>query len=190
MIRIALFSLLAVFLCTSAYADSLEITATGTFSATDTPDTFVTPGDPFSLSFLVDTNPSIPPGDSTSLSFDVPVESFAYTVNGAPVNVTPSEITFYTAADGGGFAVQFSDAEFIFGNDQIFSATSTTSAPVFSTGSFSAQNFVFLDDSNVDSGASLVTLTTATPEPSFLPVLLCGGLALIAFRGRKFIQAR
>lgn len=188
MIRTVLFSLLAVFLCTSAEAGSVDVTATGMFSAGDTPDTFVAPGDTFSLSFLVNTNPILTSSDYTLNSFDVPVSSFTYSLDGVPVSLTPGEtpddITFYTLANGGGFEVDFPSAEFLFGGDQMFSGP--TSAPVFSTGSFPGTSWTFLDTNNVDTGTGRVAIT---PEPSFMPILLCG-IAILAFKSRRFIQAR
>jgi len=164
--------------CGICSAGTLSFTGTGTFSSIDTPDTFVTPGDNFSLNFLVNTNPVTNSSNSTSVSFDVPVSGFSYDLNQQPVSVPqPTEITFYTSADGGGFAVQFASAEFIFGSAQLFSGT--TAAPVFSLGTFSTQSYTFLDNSNVDSNSAAVTLANV-PEPSSLLLVLCGGIGLLA----------
>ncbi len=176
-----LLSVLTFSLCALASADSLTITADGTFSATDTADALVVPGDPFTLSFEVQTNPVIPSSDYTTVSFDVPITDFQYTVGGNPVSATPTDITFYTEPDGGGFEVDFSGAEFLFGGDQLF--TGPTSSPVFTEGTLNSTSWLFLDNSNVDSGST--TRFTITPEPSFLPILLCGGLAIAAVRFKK-----
>jgi hypothetical protein len=150
----------------------------------------VTPGDTFSLSFLVDSTPVIPAADRTTVSFDAPITDFQYTLDGTPVSVTPSEITFYTGTDGGGFAVDFpsadADAEFLFGPDQLFSGT--PASPMFTTGTFIGDNWVFFDDNNVDAGAA--SPLEITPEPSAIPVLLCGGLALVAVRFKKLAENR
>ena len=179
-------SILALSFCTAGFAGTLDVNASGTFSPTDTADTFVTPGGTFDISFLVDSNPVLSTSDYTSVSFDVPVSSFTYTLDGVPVSVTPTEITFDTLANGGGFALQFPTAEFIFSGDQMFSGL--TLAPVFSTGKYS-ESWELIDvlGPNFDSGTGPVTVT---PEPSFLPILLCGGLAVLAFRSRKFTQVR
>ena len=177
-----LLSLTAIGMCS---AGPIFVTGTGTFSAADTPDTFVTPGDTFAL--YVPSNPVIPPSGFTTLSFDVPVAGFTYELDGIvdPVSL-PTEITFYTAADGGGFAVDFGPiTEFLFSSSQIFSGT--TAAPTFSPGTFDNQSFLFLDSNNVDINPATVTVTP-TPEPSSILLLLCGGIGLFAFGIRKCVR--
>ncbi|HTW63904.1 MAG TPA: hypothetical protein VME17_04770 [Bryobacteraceae bacterium] len=192
MLRTLLLPILTVSICAFASADSLTVMAGGTFSSTDTPDTYVTPGDTFSLSFVVDSNPVIPPGDSIESDFDVPVTDFMYTVGGTSVDLAPTEITFYTGALGGGFQVDFGNNGgdyFLFGPDQLF--TGPTSAPTFATGTFDSDSWTFLDDNNVDAGtASPLEITSTTPEPSSIPILLCAGLALVAVRFKKFAGTR
>jgi hypothetical protein len=166
--------------CGMSSAATLYVTGSGTFGGIDTPDTFVTPGDTFALKFVVPTSPTINGSNSTTLSFDVPVIGFSYTLNGSMLSVpAPTEITFYTAADGGGIAVDFGpNTEFLFGSSQIFSGTTAT--PAFSSGSFASQNFLFLDNNNVDSNSATVTVAP-TPEPSSLLFMLCGGIGCFAF---------
>jgi hypothetical protein len=166
-------------------ASSLFVTGTGTFSATDTADPFVTPNDVFSLQFVVPDIPTITGTNSTTLSFDVPVEAFTYDLNGTVDDLVPqpTEITFYTADDGGGFAVAFgSSTEFLFSSSQIFSGT--TAAPAFSPGTFDDQSFLFLDQNNGDSNPATVTVAP-TPEPSSILLLLAGLVGLCAFAARK-----
>jgi hypothetical protein len=186
MLKFLLLSLLTISLWISANADTLDVTASGTFSGSDTADAFVVPNGTFSLSFLVNSSPTLTSSDYTAVSFDVPVSGFTYTVNNTPVSVTPSEITFYTLGDGGGLAVNFPTAEFIFGGNQIFFGP--TSAPTFSSGTFPTTGWVFLDSSNVDAGVG--PNVTVTPEPSLMPLLLLGGLLLMAVRIRKVIEVR
>ncbi len=182
--RTLLLPILTLSISALASASTLTITAGGTFSSTDTPDTYVTPNAMFSLSFLVNSNPVIPAGDFTTVSFDVPVADFEYTVNGTGVNVTPGEITFDTSANGGGFTVNFSNAEFIFGGDQMFSGN--TSSPVFAAGTFDSTGWTFLDNDNVDAGStSSFQSVQNTPEPSSFSILLCGCLALAAVGFKK-----
>jgi hypothetical protein len=184
MMKTLLLSMLSLGICGMCSASSLYVTGTGTFSPTDTADTFVTPGDTFSVQFIVPSSPSINGSNSTTVSFDVPVFGFTYTLNQTPVSVPePTEVTFYTTADNGGFAVDFGPStEFLFSGSQIFPGT--TAAPTFSPGMFSGQTFLFLDSNNVDSNSSTVTVAP-TPEPASILLVLCGGIGLIAVGARK-----
>ena len=153
------------------------------FSPTDTADTFVVPGDTFSFGFDLAATPTITAGNFTNVSFDVPAVNFTYALNGTVVSVpAPTEITFYTAADGGGFAVAFPSAEFIFGSSQLF--TGTTATPTFSTGTFTNQSFIFLDSSNVDGNSATVALASV-PEPSSGLLVLGGCIGAFAIGMRK-----
>src|SRR5271156_1408721 len=117
MMKTLLLSMLSLGICGICSASSLYVTGSGTFSSspTDTADTFVTPGDTFSVQFVVPSSPTIDGSNSTTVSFDVPVFDFSYALNRIPVSVPqPTEITFYTTADDGGFAVAFGPStEFI-----------------------------------------------------------------------------
>lgn len=185
-------SLAATTICS---ASSLYFTGTGTFSAGDTPDAFVIPGDTFSFSFVVPSNPVTNANNSTSLSFDVTPILFTYRLNGSPVSVgQPSEITFYTTGDGGGFALNVppssSGTEFIFSdpaNTAYFSGT--TANPVFSPAKFLSESFLFLDPNNGDIGSATAALTP-TPEPSSILLLFCGGVGLLTVGIHKSVRAR
>jgi hypothetical protein len=179
-------ALLTLTLGASSFLDAstLYVQTTGLFSSTDTADSFVIPGDTFKLSFVVNSSPVISPSNATSLSFDLPVIDFSYSLNGAlvPSAALPSELTFYTTADGGGFEVAFGPStEFLISSSQIFSGSTT--APAFSAGSFANQSFLFLDSNNVDSNSASVAVTP-TPEPSSALLLLCG-VSLVAVGLRK-----
>jgi hypothetical protein len=183
MVKTLLLSVLCLGVCGACSASTLFVPASGTFSAEDTADAFVTPGDTFSLMFAVPSTPTITSSNSTSVSFDVPVLDFSYALDGTPDPVPqPAEITFYTAADGGGFAVDFGPStEFLFGSSQMF--TGTTADPTFTVGTFANQNFLFLDNNNVDSNSAAAQV--ATPEPSSILFLLCGGIGVVVVRMRN-----
>ncbi|HEY6331987.1 MAG TPA: hypothetical protein VI756_21845, partial [Blastocatellia bacterium] len=180
MTKTMLLSLLTISLAASARADT--VVASGTFSSTDMSDSFVIPGDPFSLSFQVVALPVLTPSQYTSVSFAVPILGFSYDLNNLPISVTPTGITFYTAADGGGFAVNFPTAEFIFSGSQIFSGP--TSAPSFVLGSHPSTGWTFLDSNNIDFGAG--SAITVTPEPSSLVLFSFIGLVLVGVRLMRF----
>jgi hypothetical protein len=194
MIRIPLVVVLSsiVGCCVTASASSLYISASGTFSASDSADTYVAPGKAFNFNFVVNSNPT--PLNGSSLGFDVPVIQFSYTLNGAPVNVTPSEIRFNTLANGGLFDVTFGSglnaAEFDFQGSQLFSGTTTS--PTFSANSFAVSSWTFSDPANFDleTPTSLSVQATPTPEPSSVLLLLCGGIALLTVGLRKSVWVR
>jgi hypothetical protein len=179
--------------CGIASASTLEVSASGQFSSSDVAGQLVAPNDFFSFSFDVNSATTPLSGTVTSLSFDVPVTSFSYTLEGAPVNVTPTEITFDTLANGGLFEVTFGSGlnaeQFSFEGAQAFSGT--TAAPMFSAGSYAVSNWTYSDPLNYDFEAptSLNAHIAPVPEPSSAVVILGGLLALIAVRSRKFGRA-
>ena len=182
--------LISIAVCGIASASTLEVSVSGDFSNSDVAGPLVGPGEPFTMSFDVE-SPTTPLGGTvTSLSFDVPIEDFTYTLDGTPLSVTPSEITFDTLANGGLFNVTFgtglSAEEFSFEGDQAFSGT--TSAPTFSAGSYNVSSWTYSDPNNFDieTPTALDAKFTQVPEPSSLVVILGGFLALIAVRSRKF----
>jgi hypothetical protein len=115
-------------------------------------------------------------------------------LNGAPVNVTPTEIRFNTLANGGPFDVTFGTglnaAEFDFQGAQLFSGTTT--APTFSANSFPVSSWTFSDPSNFDreTPTSLSVQATATPEPSSVLLSACGGIALLTVGIRRSARVR
>jgi hypothetical protein len=177
---------MSVAACGMASADTLLVSASGQFSSSDVADSpLVTAGGVFSLSFVVDTSPT-PLADSVTLdSFDVPVEDFSYELNNSPVSVTPSEITFFTLADGGLFQVNigsgFTGEAFDFEGDQAFSGTTT--APVFTIGQFAISTWTYTDPVNFDLETPASGSVFIAPEPSTLLLISSGLVALV---GRKF----
>jgi hypothetical protein len=89
-----------------ASASTLVITGSGQFSSTDVPaPPLAQPGAVFAFSFSIDSNPIV--SNATSLGFDVEFQNFVYKLNNAIVNVTPDDIRFSTAANGGLFTLFF-----------------------------------------------------------------------------------
>jgi hypothetical protein len=170
--------------CGMASADI--VSASGQFSSTDTADSLVAPGGVFSLSFAVESNPTPVAQSVTANSFDVLVDDFSYELNNVPVSVVPSEITFFTLADGGLFNVTigsgFTAEDFSFEGDQAFGGT--TAAPTFAPGQFNVTGVTYSDPSNFDFPAAIgdVSISPA-PEPSTMLLISCG---LAAVMGRKF----
>ncbi len=164
----------------------LFVSASGQFSSTDAADSLVTPNGVFSLSFAVDSNPAPLAQSVTANSFDVTVEDFSYLLNNVRVNVVPSEITFFTLADGGLFNVTigsgFTADDFSFQGVQAFSGT--TAVPVFAAGHYNVTGATYSDPTNFDSPTVIGNASISpAPEPSTVLLISCGLVALI---GRKF----
>ncbi|MGB6942660.1 MAG: hypothetical protein WBE37_09715 [Bryobacteraceae bacterium] len=190
-----LFLVISIAGCGIASADTLDVSVSGQFSSSDTAGPLVSPDGTFNLSFQVDSNPTPEAGSVTVNSFDVPITGFSYTLDGTPISVTPSEITFETLANGGLFNVTFgsglSAEDFSFEGDQAFSGT--TAAPTFSAGSFSVSEWTYSDGNgnyDIETPTSLNAQIAPVPEPSSAFPILGGFLALIAVRFRKFGWAR
>jgi hypothetical protein len=186
--RILLFSMATAGM---ACASTVGISASGQFASSDTANQFVSPNGQFSLAFTFDS--AFTPAAVTSLGFDVPVVSATYTLNGTANTITPSEVRFNTAANGGLFDITFGSgltaAEFVFQGAQAF--TGTTSTPVFATGSFSLSGWTFSDPQNFDSQSPSAQAATIvlTPEPVSAGSLLAG-LAIVTAGLRKSRRQR
>jgi hypothetical protein len=180
--------ILSMAACGMGSAATLVVSASGQFSNTDVADPLVAPNGIFSLTFAVDSDPTPVALSVTADSFDVPVEGFSYELNGVAVSVIPSEITFFTLADGGLFGVTigsgFTAEEFNFQGDQAFSGT--TAAPVFAVGHSNIAGVTYSDPSNFDFPASIgkVSISPA-PEPSTVLLISCGLAIMIGPRLRK-----
>jgi hypothetical protein len=187
-----LLSIASLGACAIAGAGTIDFTVSGQFSSSDVANPpIVSPNGLFNISFSLSSTPTPVSGSVTSLSFDV-LPGGTYTLNGVPAGVSPSEITFYTLANGGAFAVTFGSGlnaeEFQFQGAQDF--TGTTAAPVFSSGTFAITGLVYSDASNFDSTATFSNLSVtpspaASPEPSTYLLLPAGALTLVGLSLRK-----
>jgi hypothetical protein len=177
-------------LCGSAHAATVvDFSVSGVFSLSDIANPPIEqPGETFTIAFAIPTNPTPLAGSVSSLGFDIAPGGVYYTLNGAPVSLTSSEVSFYTLADGGGVNVTFGTGltaeSFSFQGAQLF--TGTTAAPVFSVGAFSVASFLYSDASNFDTTATTsgVTLSPA-PEPSTYLLVSAGILSIIGLGFRK-----
>jgi hypothetical protein len=174
----------------AANASFVFVAESGVFSSTDTPGTLVAPGGTFSFSFDVPSTGGAVTSTVTSDGFDVAFTNFSYKLNGATVNLTPSDINFDTLGNGGGFDVTFglglTAPSFTIFGAQMF--TGTTAAPVFAIGSYSVSNVIYSDSVNYDfvPTSSNVSIAAA-PEPSTILFASLGMLALIGVSIRKVV---
>ena len=125
-------------------------------------------------------SPTIPPSDATTVSFVIP--NLPYSLNGVVSTFFPNQFDFFTASDGGGFALlntlnpsfplHVALDEF---GPQFFAGS--TSAPTFLPGTY------MLTSGRNGPG----TLTITTPEPSSLLLIGSGVLTLLGFARKQFL---
>lgn len=164
-----------------ASASPLVFNVSGQFASSDVADQLVTPNGHYSLVFTFDT--TFTPTAVTSLGFNIPLANVTYTLNGSTSILTPNEIRFNTAANGGLLDLTFGSGltapEFEFQGAQAF--TGTTAAPVFAPGSFNIFNWTFSDLQNFDSQSPVAQAATIalTPEPTSAGSMLAGAALTI-----------
>jgi hypothetical protein len=125
-------------------------------------------------------SPTIPPNDAAPLSFVIP--NVTYSVNGAVSTFFPDQFDFFTAGDGGGFALLNTlDPSFPlhvaideFG-PQLFAGS--TSAPTFLPGTYTL--------TSAKNGTGTLVIAS-TPEPGSLLLIGSGLLAFLGFRRKNF----
>jgi hypothetical protein len=169
-------------------ATPLYVSAGGRFSNTDVAGPLVGPNEVFSLTFVVDSNPTPVAGTVTALGFDPSFSDLHYTLNGVETPASASEIRFNTLANGGLFDIIFGSglnaSDFSFSGAQAFSGS--TSVPMITPGQYGLSSGTFSDPNNYDMqspiGASAAV--TLTPEPSSLATVL-GGLAALIYLSRR-----
>ena len=173
------FKLLLVFLVFSwlpANASTLVLSDDGTFSSATASSTFSGPDATWAWSFQADSNPVI--FASGLGGFRFAFSNFSYLLNGSPVAIAPSFITFFGAIAGGGFFLCL-DAQFCgtgtppdgwstgFAGPQMFDGP--PSSPSFLAGAFTFDHYGVTVNSTAYSQPSPTTvLVRAVPEPSTL----------------------
>ena len=171
-----------------AHAGTILYSDNGTFSAATPTTTFSGPNRTWSFSFQVDSSPvvSVNPGFGFSPVFS----NFSYSLDGSPVAVTPTSLSFFNAASGGGFsfclintpapctALSLNDS----GGPQMY--TGLDSAPTMLTGGF-AVHTTFAVGRTLYTQPDTTVQAAALPEPSTLLMLAAG---LLALRGRRLIR--
>jgi len=132
------------------------------------------------------------------------ISNFSYFLNGAAVNIPPANIIFFTAAEGGGFQIQFtaggfdttqgfncadSFCEFDAFGDQLFTGSApfiTLTAGTISPVDFDQQAAQGGADGSLGTGTTTsFTGPTATPEPATLSLLALGALGVLAKARKK-----
>jgi hypothetical protein len=179
--------------CVSAHASTISYSDSGTFTASTPSSTFSGPNETWAFGFQANSNPVVL--EFGNGGFDFAFSDFSYSLNGSPVAITPTFIRFFTAANGGGFAICFSGttvASCTNGLGTGFSPTQmfigTTSAPTLLAGAFTFDQFGFVVGSTSYGQPTTTVQATATPEPSAFLLALTGGL--LALGGRRLCRQR
>lgn len=175
--RMLVFALLAL----PAHAGTITYSDSGTFSASTPTTTFSGPSKLWAFSFQVDSNPavSVQPGFGFSPVFS----NFSYILDGSPVAVTPTSLSFFNAASGGGFTFCFINTPSPCtalslngpGTPQMY--TGLDSAPTMLTGGFTVHT-TFAVGRTLYTQPDTTVEAAAVPEPSTLLTLAAGLLVL------------
>jgi hypothetical protein len=142
--------------------------------------TWSAPGESWSYSFLIDSNPtpsSYSPGDN----FIAPFNNFNYFLNGFPVATTPDAIEWYSTNNEGGLInIYFGTTLFKVYGAQAYSGPE--SSPTILPGVYPlAGGSVFQSAGNPDQ--PLTGYLTITPEPATIGMMLMGVAALAGLPG-------
>lgn len=176
----------------SASADTIQYSASGTFSGTTPTSTFTAPNGTWAFSFQADSNPVVSDVISGG-GFNLAFSHFSYSLNGSPLAITATDIRFDNASVTGGFSVCFSPFVNGVGCDGIGDSgpqmyTTPESQPTLFPGSFpsTAGQFVVQIGSNFYTQADNTLHAVAVPEPGTLFLFITGLAAL----GSGFLRKR
>jgi hypothetical protein len=158
-----------------AHADILQVTITGGVGAHGNPDP--------NVSFLIDSQPTTVPSQSSSTLFTVQTAVTENSITTLPIG--GAEVIFYVTADNitpdgvhdHDITVLGSVGAPEYGGVQLF--TGSTSNPTILTGTYS-----IYDVFNPQDPVTLVITTAAVPEPSTWAMMILGfaGLGFMAYR--------
>jgi hypothetical protein len=176
-------------LASISWAQSLNVSGSGTFGPTG-PTTFESaPGDTWNFSFDVNASPAVTnayPG----CCFDTTFSDFSYYLNGTKVTTSPTELTWFSTFDSGLFDLSFADGGVGPFGSQAYSGSESN--PTILTGAYPVSDGFFYD--NLHHGTLSGTINISVPEGSapLLYLLLAGAscCGAILLRSRNRFRTR
>lgn len=181
-------------LSASAYGANVLITAGGTFPGSATTSTYTAPSGTWTLSFQVASQPVV--SNVTTGEFTTTYTNGVFTLNGTPITLTGSSVTFY---NGGGFLILLDpNTQFEDNSESNNFYTGATSSPTMAPATYPQQIFsidqypsgapiviVELDYNVVISAVAAAPPATPAPTSVLLVSLGLAALALLEMLRRK-----
>lgn len=177
-----------------ASAGPLLVSASGTFNGATPVSFFTAPNEAWSLSFLIQSNPSVS-NPSFGASFSPSFSGFTYSLNGSPLLITPNDIRFWAVPGNAPFILSLSvcwnsscaggtSEGLAFDTSQLY--TGSELSPIIIPGVYPTSQF-FIDHGSSFGEPNTVVNIVATPEPSTLPL---GAIALVVLAGGARFAAK
>jgi hypothetical protein len=182
-LALSLLALVCALAPSRAFASNVVVSDSGTFASGVPNTTESAPGETWSFSFSVNSNPAVS-NVVLGQNFDTSFSNFTYTLNGSPVATSPTELTWYSTPLGGLIDLTFADGVLSIYGNQAYSGSEAS--PTILPGAYPVDNTQsFFQDNYFNSGAIYASPLTISPEPSTFLLLGSGLFAifgLAAFR--------
>jgi hypothetical protein len=166
-------------------ASPLLVQESGVWGSSAPSTTWSAPGESWSYSFLIDSNPTPStylPGDN----FVAPFNNFNYFLNGVPVATTPDTIEWYSTNNEGGLINIYFGGILTFKVYGAQAYSGSEDSPTILPGVYPlAGGSVFLSAGNTDQPITGNLTITAVPEPATIGMMLMGVAALAGLRFRR-----